>query len=354
MSVDAAPDMVPAPIVNRADRGVWAAVVDSDPAALPEQTPEWVDAICDGSRYTDVSRSYLFADGRRFVLPLVTRRGMPRAAEQLWSFPNAWGIGGPVGTGLDRHVVDHIAADLRGLGAARVSIRIDPRDDIHWRHIAESRDALVLPRTAHVAELLESPEAHLASISSRTRYNLRKAERKGVRLETGFGGELLDDHYGLFLSSVERWAGRQHEPLAMARWRAARRDPLAKLRSMSEHLGDRFVVVVAFIDGRPAASAIMLLGPTTRYTRSAIDVELSRGTCASDAVQWRALELAYQHGARWYNMGESGSSAGLAEYKERFGAVAVPYGEYRFERIPITRVDRAARGLVKRVVGFKD
>ncbi|MCP3854260.1 MAG: GNAT family N-acetyltransferase [Actinomycetia bacterium] len=346
--------VVPAPEVTPAGRDEWAAIAASDPKALPEQTPQWTEAICDKSAYVDLSRCYRFADGRRFVLPLVARRRTPRAGAQLWSFPNAWGIGGPVGRGLDRHVVDHITADLRGMGAARVSIRIDPTDDAHWRHLADDGATVVVERTAHIAELGDGAATHLAGLSRQTRFNIRKAQRRGVRVETSTGGALLEDHYKLFLGSVDRWAGHQHEPLVMARWRAARRDPLSKLRRIGEHLGGRFCVIVGYVGDRPAASAIVLLGATTRYTRGAIDPEIVRGTNANDAVHWRALEIAYEHGARRYNMGESGSADGLARFKERFGAVAVPHGEYRFERFPITALDRAARGLVKRTVGFKD
>lgn len=354
MTLAAAPHTVPTPIVTGADRAAWAEIAAADPSALPEQSPEWTDAICDASAYADVSRMYRFADGRRFVLPLVARRGMPRAARQLWSFPNAWGIGGPVGEDLDRDVVDHIVDDLAALGAARVSIRVDPLDDPHWQHLATDGRALVLPRTAHVAELHADAESHLAALSKQTRFNIRKAARRGVRVEVGTGGALLDDHYQLFLASVDRWAGRQNEPLALARWRAARRDPLDKLERIGVHLCDRFRVVVGYVNDRPAASAVILLGPTTRYTRGAIDAGLVRGTNASEAVHWRALELAYEHGASRYNMGETGSAEGLARFKERFGAVAVPYAEYRLERVPITGVDRAARRLVKKVVGFTD
>jgi hypothetical protein len=53
-------------------------------------------------------------------------------------------------------------------------------------------------------------------------------------------------------------------------------------------------------------------------------------------------------------MGESGTSASLARYKEHFLAQPVPYAEYRFERVPLTRADVAARSLVKRAIGFKD
>ena len=354
MILDLATGALPVPAVTSPAQREWAEIAATDPAALPEQTPEWTAAICDGSAYADVSRAYRFADGRRFVLPLVARRGLPRPAAQLWSFPNVWGIGGPVGRGLDRHVVDHIVEDLRGLGAARVSVRIDPLADAHWRHLALDGRALVIPRTAHVAELHDDASSHLAGLSKQTRFNIRKAGRRGVRIEVGTGGELLDAHYELFLRSVDRWAEHQHEPLALARWRAARRDPLAKLERIGRHLGERFCVIVGYVDERPAASAIVLLGATTRYTRGAIDADLVRGTNANDAVHWRALELAYADGAHRYNMGESGSADGLAHFKERFGAVAVPYGEYRLERLPLTSADRAARRLVKRVVGFKD
>ncbi len=344
----------PKAAVGPARRDEWSAIAAADPAALPEQTPEWIDAICDGTSFVDVSRRYDLADGRTFVLPLVRRRGTPRAAAQLWSFPNAWGIGGPVGAGLDRSAVDLIVDDLAALGVARVSVRVDPVADGHWRHLATDDRVLVVPRTAHVADLHGDADTHLAALSKQTRFNIRKAGRRGVRVEVGAGGALLADHYELFLRSVERWAGSQHEPLVLARWRAARRDPLAKLERIGRHLGDRFRVVVGYVDDRPAASAIVLLGATTRYTRGAIDTELTRGTCANDAVHWRAVELAYEHGARRYNMGETGSATGLARFKERFGAVAVPYGEYRLESLPITGADRAMRGVVKRIVGFQD
>ena len=41
-------------------------------------------------------------------------------------------------------------------------------------------------------------------------------------------------------------------------------------------------------------------------------------------------------------------------FKERWGAVGHPYHEVRIERLPVTRVDAAARGAVKRLIGFRD
>jgi hypothetical protein len=185
---------------------------------------------------------------------------------------------------------------------------------------------------------------------------IRRALRPGcgVEVRVGNGGELLDEHYQLFLRSAHRWSQRQHEPLALTLLRAKRRDPIGKLRVIARHLGSRFVVVVGTCDGQLAASAIVLLGPVSRYTRGAVDIDVAEKTGVNPLVQWTALRVAADHGSSRYNMGESGWSEGLSRAKEQFGARPVEYDEYRFERLPFTAVDNAARSLVKRAIGFKD
>jgi lipid II:glycine glycyltransferase (peptidoglycan interpeptide bridge formation enzyme) len=138
----------------------------------------------------------------------------------------------------------------------------------------------------------------------------------------------------------------------LALQRAQRRDPVSRLYLMARHLGDRFAIVIGRVDGLPAASAVVLLGRTTRYTRGATDVEVAGRTGAPVAVQWAAIGLARRFGSTSYNMGESGEAPGLAAFKEGFGAKPVRYGEYRIERLPFTRADQAARRTVKRMIGF--
>jgi hypothetical protein len=342
------------PRVSAANRTEWAAVAAGDPDAVAEQTPEWVDAICEGFGYTDRSRMYQFDDGRRFVLPLVARRGVPGRLASLSSFPNAWGVGGPVGAELDAAAVDHIVADLRTLGVARVSIRVEATRDAAWRHLVDDPGIIVIPRNTHVADLTPGVDAYFGTLNKTTRRGIRRTQRDEADIRVGVGGELVEHHYELYLRSLERWAGRQHEPVWMARARGMRRDPIEKLRAMGRNLGDRFCVVAGFVDGQPAASVIILLGPTVRDTRGAVDPELAGRTGINDGVQWRALELAMEYGASRYNMGESGSSAGISAFKERFGAVPVTSGEYRIERLPLTAADRAARAAVKKLIRFQD
>jgi hypothetical protein len=341
-------------VTSPAPRDVWAEVVAADPGALPEQTPEWTDAVCAVEGCSDASRLYEFVDGRRIVLPLVRRSGLRGVGGQLWSFPQGWGIGGPAGAGLDAGAVEAIAADLHSLRVARVALRVDPLEASLWEGV-NGPGVTVLPRLAHVLPLFDSPAEHLAAMSKTTRRKIVRAQRDDLRVEVDTTGALLGDHYSMYLKSVERWAERQHEPLWLARWRAERRDSIAKLQAMATFLGpERFRLVVAYADDRPAASTIVLLGPVTRDTRAALDRDVAAQKNASEAVQWRAIQEAYAYGSTHYNMGESGTSASLARYKEHFLAQPVPYAEYRFERVPLTRADVAARSLVKRAIGFKD
>jgi hypothetical protein len=339
-------------VIAPAPRDVWRQIVASSPAALPEQTPEWVDAITADGRYEDASRLYEFRDGRAAVLPLVRRRRAP--GDWLSSFPPGWGIGGPVGPAIDVTLVRAVVDDLTRLRATRITVRPDPTTADVWAQATAGTTTLAVARRGHVLDLAGGIEATRARLGSQARRNLRIAHKRGVTVQTDAGDRLLPLYYQLFLRSVDRWARAQHEPVTLARWRAGRRDPLAKLQSISEALSGRMRTTIAFVDGRPAAGVIVLHGRTAHYTRGAMDKALAARTYASHLAQWTAIEDACRSGMASYHMGESGNSDSLASYKEQFGAVSVPYAEYRFEQLPITRADTALRGSVKTVLRFRD
>jgi hypothetical protein len=339
-------------VVSPAPRDEWRAVVANDPTALPEHAPEWVDALCAAGPYVDASRYYRL-DGREFVLPLVRRTGLSGLGGSLLSYPTSWGMGGLIGAGLEAEVVRMVLADLRATGSQRIAIRPDPLDFPAWAAAMDS-SVISISRRAHVIDLTGGADAVWAKMSKSARRGTRLAERAGVRVETDRTGALLEDYYRLFVLSVDRWAGRQHEPRALAQFRARRRDPLVKLVAMAETLGKAFAVSLAYVDDKPAFGSITLLGQTAHDTRAAMDKDLIGATCAGDLVQWRTIQLACDVGCSAYHLGESGASASLAQYKEKFGAEPVDYAELRLERLPYTRADQAARSAVKRVLRFRD
>ena len=339
-------------VVSPAPRADWRRVVAGDPLALPEHTPEWVDAICGTGPYVDATRLYRFPDGRDLVLPLVRRSGPTGLGGWLLSYPPAWGMGGLVGQGVDAAAAAAVLRDLRSLRVQRVSIRPDPLRSHIWDDAGEG--LVTIERRGHVADLRGGIDAVEERLPKATRKYIRRAQRLGVRVELDRTGALLDPYYALYLTSVDRWAARQHEPRPLARWRAGRRDPLTKLQALANGLGDRFVVAMAYVDDEPAFAAIMLLGRTAHVTRSAMDIDLVGSTKAGSLVHWTLLREAVAYGCSRYHLGESGGSTSLAQFKESFGAVPLDYQELRLERLPYTRADQQLRTVVKRALRFRD
>jgi Acetyltransferase (GNAT) domain len=339
-------------VISPAPRDVWRSVIADDSAALPEHAPEWVDALCRVGPYVDASRLYSFSDGRRFVLPLVRRTGATGVGGWLMSYPPSWGIGGLVGSGADPDVIKAVLTDLRATPSQRISVRPDPRRFSGWSGAADS--LTLVTRRAHVIDLSAGAAAVMRRMHSSARQGVRVAGRSGVRIEVDRSGELLDQYYELYLVSVDRWADRQHEPRALARWRAQRRDPIIKLRTISESLGKAFVITMAYVQDQPAYGSITLLGQTAHYTRGAMDIERVGTTRAGDLAQWTMLQLACDEGCTAFHMGESGQSESLARYKEKFGARPFDYAEINLERLPYTRVDQGIRSVAKKALGFRD
>jgi lipid II:glycine glycyltransferase (peptidoglycan interpeptide bridge formation enzyme) len=250
--------------------------------------------------------------------------------------------------------VKAVCDDLVKLPGLRKMIRPNPLLNESWKDIS-GPGITVLPRQAHVLDLRDGFD-HIwnKKFETNTRRNLRKAESNGLRIECDQTGKLIPVFYQLFLQSIERWADHQHEPHWLALLRARRRDPIEKFELMARHLGSAFRLWVAWHGSEPAAAILVLLGANAHYTRGAMNIDVAGPTRANDLLHRYAIEDACKSGCRFYHMGETGKSDSLARFKGRFGAEAVPYAEYRIERLPITRMDGYLRGTVKKVIGFKD
>ncbi len=334
-------------VTTPADREVWQEVLAADPLGLVTQSPAWLDCLCETAGYTDASRLYELPDGRRLVLPLARRAGTQA------SLPNGWGFGGPLAEGGLTHADAAVVLDdLAGSRQLRTSLRPNPLTAHLW---GSARGVAAKPRLAHVLDLDGGFErVWQERFTDNAKRAVRKAERSGLSVECDTTGRLVPVYYRLFERSVERWAGALHEPLWLARMRARRRDPERKLQALTGDLGVSARVWVASVDGRPAAAILVLQGANAHYTRGAMDRELAAPTRANYLLHRLAIEDACESGCRAYHMGESGTSGGLARFKEAFGAEPFAYAEYYLERLPITAADRHVRAAVKRAIGFRE
>jgi Acetyltransferase (GNAT) domain len=342
-------------VTSPAPRDSWQAVLASDPRALVSQRPEWMDCICRFGPYEDVSRLYELSDGRRLVLPIVRRWKMPGPLVSEAALPATWDPGGIVATGgLRADDIRTVLSDLADRRGMRTSLRPGPLDARAWA-LARPPRAAVVHRLAHVLEL-EGGFARTwkQRFTGTARTAVRKADRAGLAVQRDTSGKLVPVLYELFERSVERWAREHHEPVPLARWRRGRIDPMRKFQLIADALGEMCRIWVAWRDERPAAAILVLQDRNASYVRGMMDKDLAGPTRANYLLHRLAIEEACEAGCRYYDMGETGFSRSLAQFKTRFGARACPYAEYHMERLPITALDRNARRLVKRVIRFRD
>ena len=343
-------------VTTPAPRGPWTELLQEDPGAQASQSPAWLDSVVDASGGRDASRLYELPGGRRLVLPLVAGGGgRPRLV--AGSMPPGWGCGGLVGgaQGVSAADVAAVLPDLAAARTLRLWLRPPSRD-------AEAYEAVVpasVPRTRHREQVLDLTGGFDAVWTSRftgkARRAVRKAEASPLTVERSEGGALLPEFRALYRTSVVRWAQRSNEPLALARLRAARREPDKKFDAVARHLGSGLRVWMARLDGRPAAAILVLVhGGTATYWRGAMDIDLAGPHRANDLLHRLAIEDACAAGCTTYALGDSGTSDSLRRFKESFGAVSRDYCGYALERLPLSAWDAAARGSVKRVIGFRD
>jgi hypothetical protein len=344
-------------VYNSVPRDVWDEVYASDVEAMPTQSPQWLDCLTADGRFEDASRLYETTDGQLAVLPLV-RSKFGGSFATVHSFPASWGYGGLIsaGTTVDPMVVSAVFRDLLSLNSIRAHLRPNPLYAPVWAAAAGSSRISAVPSRAHILDLEGGFEVVWQSrFKSAVRRAVRRAEEAGVVVETDCTGALVPVFYELLLKSFDRWAARQHEPRLLARLRGSRRDSLQKFQTIARILGDRCQISVAWYDGRPAAAILVLRGGgVAHYTRGAMDADAAVPVKVNNLLHKTAVSAACRDGCHRYHMGDSGFSAGLAQFKSQFGAQPYDFAEYWIERVPMYRAGCAARAAVKAVIGFRD
>jgi lipid II:glycine glycyltransferase (peptidoglycan interpeptide bridge formation enzyme) len=172
--------------------------------------------------------------------------------------------------------------------------------------------------------------------SKKTREKSRKAERRGIVVESDGAGRLLPIFDMLYRRSMEHWAADHFLPTPVARRVIERRHDHTKLEAVARRLGQRCQVWIAWSQGEPVSGIVVLgQGPAATYWKGATDKELVRASGATDYLHKCAIEAACQAGRTRYDLGTSGLES-LARFKEGLGARLQNYEAYSFERIPFT------------------
>jgi lipid II:glycine glycyltransferase (peptidoglycan interpeptide bridge formation enzyme) len=186
--------------------------------------------------------------------------------------------------------------------------------------------------------------------TSKVRSNARKAERRGVVVESDNTGRLVPVFDALYRSSVDRWAQQRGHPLSLMRWRAQRVEPQRKFATVAQMMGERCTVWIAWRDGEPLAGIVVLTrGPRVTYWRGAMDKELTRGTGANELLHRYAIESACAEERQSYDFGLYQTEE-LKRFKSTFGAREVPVHVYYFEKLPTAAAEAKCHHAAKQAV----
>jgi len=188
----------------------------------------------------------------------------------------------------------------------------------------------VQPGQTLIVDLAQAPETILAAMHEKWRYNIRLAERKGVRVYVA--GErdpgALEVFWNLLEETTERDGFRAHDKeYYRSMLEAFAGDPATdgKLRPVAR-------LVFAEHDGRVlAANFMMYFGDTATYLHGASS-RARRELMAPQLLHWNAMLDAKAWGYRGYDFwgvapegAEDHSWAGITRFKRGFGGKYVAY-----------------------------
>lgn len=343
-------------------RPAWEDLVSQDPSVALSKTPQWADCICSSEHFSDATLLFRGEDGRRLVLPRVRKTGVLASIELFASPPCHWNLGadasGFLGEGgpASSRETTALIQEVRRHPGLRTRVVVGKEDAQLWASAVPST-VYSIARTAQVLDLRGSFSAVWSKrFTSKVRSNCRKAERRGVVVESDSTGRLIPVFDVLYRSSVDRWAQERRYPLMLMRWLAQRQHPQNKFATVARRLGERCTVWIAWRRGEPIAGIINLTrGPRVTYWRGAMDKERSRGTGANELLHRCAIEAACASEQQSYDFGLS-QTADLKRFKRTFGADEVPVHIYYFERLPTAAVEAkcydAAKQAVRAVTRF--
>ncbi len=198
----------------------------------------------------------------------------------------------------------------------------------------------IQPSKTIILDLTQSEDHLLASMHPKTRYNIRLAERRGVRISNGkwkMENGKFDDFYFLLRETSKRDGFHLHDRAYYENMLAVCSDEFSNELFCAEYRGQALAVaLVNFYTPSHAAT----------YVHGASSVA-HRDLMAPHLLHWRIIQEAKKRGFRYYDFWgiDERKWPGLTRFKKGFGGRAVEYPEsvdiiYRLAPYAFYRISR--------------
>lgn len=178
-----------------------------------------------------------------------------------------------------------------------IFLRFEPQSQISNLKLQIMRTIDVQPSRTIILDLSRAEEELLDAMHQKTRYNIRLAEKRGVRI-TDAGPDRFDEFWQIMQQTKDRDAFRLHD-----------RDHYRKLIEIGspssgddlEHSGLMIRLIFAEYENEAiAANIVAFFGDTATYVHGASANE-NRNVMAPFLLQWHAIQRARQLGCRYYD-----------------------------------------------------
>lgn len=169
--------------------------------------------------------------------------------------------------------------------------------------------------TSFVIDLSRPEDALLASFKSKTRYNIRLADRKGVVVAEDNSPEAFDKHIALTRETVERQGFYAHsEKYHRMMWQHLHegKKPIARL-------------LTAQYQNKIIATWILFIGKDTLYYPYGASTHKHKNLMASSLMMWEAIKLGKKLGLKKFDLWGREPGKGFTKFKEGFSPEVVKF-----------------------------
>ena len=195
----------------------------------------------------------------------------------------------------------------------------------------------IVPTKTLVVDLVASEDDILMQMKSKTRYNVRLSQRRGVTTRIASGDIIVEnaDYFDEFYSVY-------HQNCRRIRMRAA---PRRWFQRLFETFGENLFVVYAYVrSGEPGAVVCYMVTDETVWYQMNGSTGAGRRDFAANLVVWEGMLEGKRRGCRWFDFDgiyderyDDEDWKGFSRFKAGFGGREVTYLGSYIKRFPFLK-----------------
>lgn len=201
-----------------------------------------------------------------------------------------------------------------------IFFRCDPKIDLKLEDFGFKKaphdyyfSATAMPKEVAILDISINEEDIFKNMHPKTRYNIKLAERKGIKIEKV---KDIDIFYDLICKTSRREKIKSHIK--------------EHYQNLLEIFGENICLFLAFLNKKPVAGIMVLFfGKTATYLHGGSDLAY-KNLMAPHLLQWSAIKEARKRGCQEYDFGGISSVlthpwSGITRFKLSFGAKPTIY-----------------------------